>query len=630
MTNGRMAKLVALVSPPVKPLGVPSNCKVRYSPTEVSLSDDTGYRPFTQRASFNDVITSLEPLARSASFSPAHRVVSLCSEFSTPTPQTIRETCLRFVRQLYPADVRAAIPIAAGLLLDTEVNDFLAPRGHHSPTFEPIDTYSRHDALDLIECGFGRFRRLRESVFVIHVGEDNSFFEWVVVPCCDAFVEGAAVGSLAPNEKLLFVLKEYKMSSCPREAIKSFRRISSVFRLVSDSFSDIATTWCFHVPTNVSFKSNSALLQLAATIRDGSNHTVADIGRSHLFLGKQDAGDGAALPFQNQDQETEVAQIEAELLRLLQLADDSDDDSVNQSGSQWERRRRKVYEQKRLMQETKERRQEETVRRPIEEEQQRRRDEELRQKQIAGDKKRREEELRRAIADEDRRDEEEEQARTEREKELLTQEPREGDEKGQRIEEAPTKTTRERIMELREKRRSVSAEEDDLDDEDWPAAADQAQQHRFLMRLVWMARNAAANEETSVDKLTRLDGQIDENLGNVDEKRAKTERQCRALADQLRQKKQMLKIATRECRLVRRHYLKIHNNGVQAKSELVQRIAKKAGEKSAASGEDYALTIGYLNREIEKVKHDIRILQLRSETQLLDLSPGDNTPGADI
>jgi hypothetical protein len=638
-----MAKLAVLVSPPVKTPAVASNCKVAYSSTEVSLLDNTGYRSFTQRADFDMVITSLDRLVRSASFSPSRRVVSLCSEFSTPTPRTVRETCLQFVRRLYPEEVGRAIPISAGLLLDAEVNDFFAPRRRRSDAFDLLETYSLNDALDLIETGFDRFRRLRESVFVIHVGEDDSFFEWVVVPRCDVFLTAAAVGSLPPNEKLIFVLKEHRMFAVG--AIERYRRISSAFRLVADSFCDVATTWCFHLPTGVSFRSNSALLELAAMIREASRHTFPNIGRSQLF--RRGAGadsDAAPLP-QNKDQEAEAAQIEAQLLQLLHVGGGSDDE-IDPVRAKRERRRLEIEEQERLAREERERaeaerrRAEEEARRRREREEQERRDriarelrdEELRQIQIADDERRAEEEaLRRqeeerqqAIADEDRRFEDEEQARLEREKERRRREAREREERTRRTEEGRkrglAKTPRDRIAALRKKRELVAAEEDSDDNEGLAADAKARQSYvMMMMRLIRRAMKAAANENTSVDELMSLDSEVLENLGNRGEKRAKMERQCKALANQLRTKTRLSETATKECRLVRRNHLEVHNDGVQARSGRVQRITKKGGEASGGSGADYDLTIQYLNGEIKKVTADIQTLRLRSQTQFLDL-----------
>jgi hypothetical protein len=45
---------------------------------------------------------------------------------------------------------------------------------------------------------------------------------------------------------------------------------------------------------------------------------------------------------------------------------------------------------------------------------------------------------------------------------------------------------------------------------------------------------------------------------------------------------------------VRRHHLKVHDDGVQAKSALIQRSPKRAGEGFLGSGDDYALTMRYL------------------------------------
>jgi hypothetical protein len=147
---------------------------------------------------------------------------------------------------------------------------------------------------------------------------------------------------------------------------------------------------------------------------------------------------------------------------------------------------------------------------------------------------------------------------------------------------------------------------------------EERRRNEVLMRVIHKAMRAAANEDTPVDELRSLDDEILENLGKVDENRAQTERRYKGLADQLHQRKQSRDAAIKECRLVRRHYLKVHNGGVQAKSALIQRSTKRAGERLVGSGDDYALTIRDLKGKIKKVKGDILILRRRRETQFLN------------
>jgi hypothetical protein len=45
---------------------------------------------------------------------------------------------------------------------------------------------------------------------------------------------------------------------------------------------------------------------------------------------------------------------------------------------------------------------------------------------------------------------------------------------------------------------------------------------------------------------------------------------------------------------VRRHHLKVHDDGVQSKSALIQRSPKRAGERFVGSCDDYAMTMRYL------------------------------------
>jgi hypothetical protein len=102
-----------------------------------------------------------------------------------------------------------------------------------------IDAASLEDAIALLDCGLDRPRRLRDCVFVLHIGDDP-FFEWIVVPRCDASVpNSSSLSGLPPNERPFFILKQFPLYA--QDAIERSRRLSTVFRLVADGFADIET-----------------------------------------------------------------------------------------------------------------------------------------------------------------------------------------------------------------------------------------------------------------------------------------------------------------------------------------------------------------------------------------------------
>jgi hypothetical protein len=64
---------------------------------------------------------------------------------------------------------------------------------------------------------------------------------------------------LPPKQKLLFMLNQCTLFT--RQFVERNRRLWSAFRLIADGFCDVPTQWVFHIPTDVSFMSNAALLR---------------------------------------------------------------------------------------------------------------------------------------------------------------------------------------------------------------------------------------------------------------------------------------------------------------------------------------------------------------------------------
>jgi hypothetical protein len=75
---------------------------VAHTTEEVAISDNSGSRGFTQRARFAHVYDRFESVIETLALGDSLRVISLCSEFSTPTPQTIRQQTLGLIQHIHP------------------------------------------------------------------------------------------------------------------------------------------------------------------------------------------------------------------------------------------------------------------------------------------------------------------------------------------------------------------------------------------------------------------------------------------------------------------------------------------------------------------------------------------------
>jgi hypothetical protein len=169
------------------------------------------------------------------------------------------------------------------------------------------------------------------------------------------------------------------------------------------------------------------------------------------------------------------------------------------------------------------------------------------------------------------------------------------------------------------------------DDSKFDARAKERQRHYEQMQLlVILARKAAGDEETTAEVLIELDKEVSQALGNVDEKRLDTARQCQELAEMRKQKQADVEHINELLRKTRKRYLVLHNawvHGTLAKGRVDKRkITKRLSE----TGQFHELAILHLKREIEIVKADIKGLKIRAKTQDLNcVLPDDEEPVAD-
>jgi hypothetical protein len=107
------------------------------------------------------------------------------------------------------------------------------------------------------------------------------------------------------------------------------------------------------------------------------------------------------------------------------------------------------------------------------------------------------------------------------------------------------------------------------------AQCQEEDRRRNAMLMIRKAMNGEANTNAPVDELRSINDEIVDNIGSAEENRSESERRCAALAGQRRQRKEKHNEATKECRLVRRHYLRVHDGGVQAQSALIPRSTQR-------------------------------------------------------
>lgn len=329
-------KIIGIISPPERHSQVPSNCKITQDGNQITLTDDTSNRPFSESHNFDAVTDNFTDVINEVSNNESMRIISFGSEFSTPTITRIKEWSIQFINQRFQTNQSTSIPISAGLVYDKDVLDLLSLRPGKSEKFELVDSDDIYSAADLIDFSFEKFKRFKETVFVLHIGIEP-FFEWVVVPRADGFVPTPSLTGLPPNEKLIFILKQFPTitESGITTGFDRFRKMSNIFKLVLDTFCDINTFWVFHFATDVTFKSNNALFKIAGYVSAiGHESNNFEISRSNLFdvHSEEEEVDFKGLDpellsnYLTDQQRKEAEAEEKELQRKLNLMLSDDDD----------------------------------------------------------------------------------------------------------------------------------------------------------------------------------------------------------------------------------------------------------------------------------------------------------------
>lgn len=259
-----MSVVVATVGPPTKKIGFPSNCLLSYTPNVLTMIDDTAKKTFEQKAQFDKIAPNFESFLGRVPPQGKFRIVSFCSEYSILTTAAIKEYCLKLALIRFPPNSRGSQFISIGFVYDSSVRDFLSLDDTDSEMFEMIETFDSSEMIDLLQCGLEKLRRIKDSVFVIRIGTEDSFLEWVIIPKADSYVPSPSMAGLPPNEKLFYILN--LLNTADEQSIDRFMRASSIFKLVADSFSDVQTFWVFHIAENSTLKSNATLCRIASML----------------------------------------------------------------------------------------------------------------------------------------------------------------------------------------------------------------------------------------------------------------------------------------------------------------------------------------------------------------------------
>lgn len=264
-----MNAVVATICTPTKKISFPSNCLLNYENNVLTMKDDTSTKPFEQHSRFDSISESFESFLERIPANGKFRLVSFCSEFSIFTAQEIKDYCLKMAIHRFPPNTKGSQFLSVGFVYESGVRDFLSVDEKQNPNFELIETFDTAELTDLLNCGLEKLRRIKDSVFVLHISNDNNLFEWVVIPKTDSYIPSPSIAGLPTNEKFFYILN--LLNTLNDQSFERFRKLSSIFRLVCDSFSDVQTLWVFHIARDTTFKSNATLCKVSSMLLESNN-----------------------------------------------------------------------------------------------------------------------------------------------------------------------------------------------------------------------------------------------------------------------------------------------------------------------------------------------------------------------
>ena len=615
-----MACIAAYIRDPASRNGaigeVHKGCEITVSGNVLTVGDKTGGQLFTQELEcdkdfdvFDDFITDTPDESTS-------RMISLCSESSVFSPEEIRDNCVKFVRYFLPEDSsndERRFSISAGLVLNDGVKDFMSLSNKTAKKFEAIPVQQVEEAVDLIRTSLDGMKKLRESLFVLRISCQNYFFEWVIIPKVDTYIEGSTFGTLPTCHKVLFAIK--KVNSINPQGFEHFRNSCAAFRLISDSFVDVDTQWVGHFDENSKLLSNASIIKFLKCARAFEDRGFAP-KKSELFQEYQGTG------LNDSDDEDADDEIRKELERLGEEEVKLEELTVPEEKEEIPEEEEEIIEKQQVEEEEEEHNEESKV----EEEEE---DAELRESRLA------EEEMKRRLHQE----EEEEEDRLRRLKEIRDSRKRKSPkQKKQEINHSMKDgsstysriSQRNKLVERLEKLHAIEEEEEDINDEEEPKVNDahkkkeltpiQKRQKKLdKQRLLIFRCLKAINDPNATEKyLTDLNNELQEELVKSREFRETVQEQIIEVRDELVEKR---KKAAESEKLVKDYtslYLEAHNELVQRdfKENAMAKRNKNSSPAQVASKKhpEYDQAIALLTKEKERLRKEVELLKKKAKS----------------
>lgn len=226
----------------------------------VTIEDSTTGEKFAMSRNFDQVFDHFQDILMECPEKETNRLISVCSSISNPKPEEILEICVQFARYYIPPDDEKEFFISSGLVFDKNVVDYFALNNSKVKEFESIPIYHISEAVDLISTALDDRKPFKNSLFVFRIESAEMFFEWVIIPNVDQYVNSDTVVGLPSNQKIIFYIK--KIANIMQNSFDHFRRESACFRLISDSFVNVKTTWVAHLTPNAKLLANASIFSV--------------------------------------------------------------------------------------------------------------------------------------------------------------------------------------------------------------------------------------------------------------------------------------------------------------------------------------------------------------------------------
>ena len=604
-----------------------NGCTIELNNKIITIDDKTSTENFAQELEFDEIYDVFDDFIMECPENFPNRVISLCNDYSLPPTQEIIEICVKFARFFMHADREEEFTISTGLVHNDYIQDLISLESNTKvQTFEAIPVYHVSEAVDLIESSIEGMKRLKDALFVLHIQKQSFFFEWVIIPRCDLYVDGALIPNLPATQRVLFVFK--KLASLKNPQFEHFRKQSLAFRLISDSFADIETAWIGHIHSSAKLLANAAVFNFLRCVDPQHNYHF-EPNRSELF---QAAFDISGLTTDEEGEADELLRRELERLgeREVSLDDLDASEAIRNRrrlmGEEYDRFSKKSKElqeeQERLAKEQQmlsKKQQQEEARRQKEEARKQKEREEAERKAEEERKKQEEEEQRKALAEERQRRLQEIRSTRKRKKvrrakrEEINHSMREYSSTYSRISRRNKLQARvEKLRALDDEEEEYEEEEEDVLDEDEQkrreVQAIQKRQKRLdQQRLLMFRCMKAVNDPNSTQKkLEALNKELQEELERSREFRRTVGQEIVRVRNALKQKKAQAEETDKMVEESNQLLHMIHNDRVQQRYKI---SGNHYQPPPVDKNPEYAKTKELLLLEKKRLEADIKALQ---------------------